>query len=211
MLKEFKFLNGPFRALLASTMILGLVFVMSCDNGDDGDPKPELYEIPGIYTFKKAILTDGKEEIAQVLGIGAALIPSDITDAMASGLLAEAPCKDPENGAVELKENKELFFTCIGETNEEKSGTWNINADTTVLDLNLSVEAGDLQLKIEELEIDEVNDVISGSINNFPITKTLLAGFLAALPEEQRNAILANIPDETTILVDVDIEFQKVE
>jgi hypothetical protein len=75
--------------------------------------------------------------------------------------------------------------------------------------LNLSVSAGTLPLKIEELKIDETNDVIGGSILNFPITKPLLAGFLTGLPNAED--ILAGIPENTIIFVDVDIEFQKEE
>jgi hypothetical protein len=207
---NFKFFNTAVRTILGSVLLIGLFFVVSCDNGND-EPEPELYELPGVYTFKKAELTSGADAIATALGLPAALIPTNITDAMASGLLAEAPCKDTDNGAVELKENKELFFACVGEENEEKAGTWSINSDTTQLNLNLSVSTGDLQLPIEELTINESTDVIAGSINNFPITKSLLAGFLAALPEEQRNAILAQLADDIVILVGVDIEFQKVE
>ncbi len=207
MTKKFKFLSGTVRAILGSSLLLGILFIMSCDNGGGDDPEPELYQLPGVYTFKKATLTKGKEEIASTLGFPVELIPSDITDQMAGGLLAEAPCTDPENGAVELKANFDLYFTCIGETNEDKAGVWSVNSDTTVLNLNLSVAAGDLPLKIENLVINESTDVISGSIKNFPITKTLLAGFLVGVPGG--DVILAGIDDAVTILVDVDIEFQK--
>ena len=209
MTKRFKFLSGAIGTILGSSLLLGLLFIVSCDNGGD-DPEPEEYELPGVYTFKKAELTAGAEDIAEALGFPVALIPTDITTAMADGLLAEAPCTDPENGAVELKADYKLFFTCIGEENEDQAGTWDINSDTTQLDLNLSVSTGNLQLPIKNLEINESTNVISGDITNFPITKTLLAGFLSSLPEEQQIAILSQIADDITILVDVYIEFQKV-
>lgn len=212
MTMNFKFLNATIRTILGSVLLIGLFFVVSCDNGND-DPEPELYPIPGIYTFNEATL-----QTALVLPIE--LIPgtpitiakgTDITDEMKEGLLSEAPCDNPENGAVGLKENKELFFSCIGESNELKAGTWSINSDTTELTLILSVEIGTLNLKIESLEIDETNDIIGGTIGNFPITKSLLVGFMNSygLTEEQIAGILAGVPDNWTALVDVDIKFQK--
>jgi len=209
MTKTINDLKKAALGLLSLLIVFGVLFLVSCDNGGDDDPEPELYGLPGVYEFQKAELTDGKDEIAAAIGFSPALIPSDITGPMADGLLEEAPCDDPENGAVELKESKELFFACVGEANEEKAGTWNVNADTTRLDLNLSISSGDLQLPIENLTIDEANDVLAGSISNFPITKTLVAGFLAGVPGG--DVILAGLDDDLTILVDVDIEFKKVE
>lgn len=190
--------------LFGAVLIAGMAFFVGCsDDGDD--PTPELYPIPGTYVFNEAILQTAIEIPGVPIPISKG---TDITDQMAGGLLAEAPCDDPNNGGVELKESKELYFTCIGEDNEAKAGTWSINGDTTQLNLNLAVAAGDLQLKIEDLVIDEVNDLISGSITNFPITKTLIAGFLAGIPGG--DAILAGLDDDYTVLVDVDIEFKKV-
>ncbi len=196
--------------LLGVSLLGGILFFASCDNNDE--PEPEEYDLSGIYTFKKAELVEGKEAIATALGNPALafIIPTDITNEMAGGLLAEAPCDNKDNGAVDLKANFELFFTCIGESNELKSGTWSVNSDRTELNLNLSVAAGNLQLKISELTINETTNVIGGTIINFPVTKNLLAGFLSDLPEEQRDAILAGIDDDVVVLITVDIEFQKV-
>ena len=133
----------------------------------------------------------------------------DITDELSNGLLAEAPCDDPANGAVELKLNFKLFFACVGEDNELDAGTWSIDDARTELTLNLSVASGNLALKVEELVIDEINNLLAGTISNFPITKNLLAGFLADIPGG--DAILAGIDDSFTALVDIDIEFEKIE
>lgn len=205
MTKSFKFINSAIGVLLGSALLFGLMFLSACDN--DSDPEPEEYEISGTYTFKEAIL----QTALTIPGVGITLpVGTPITTQMKDGLLAEAPCDDPDNGAVELKPNFELFFACVGENNELKTGTWSINSDTTELNLNLSVSSGNLQLKISNLTIDENNDVIGGTISNFPITKNLIAGFLAAYPEEQRNAILAGIADDYVSLITVDIKFQKV-
>ena len=205
MTKKFKFLNGIIGLALGSSLLIGLLFLSACDNEDD--PDPEEYEIAGTYTFKEAIL----QTALTIPGVGITLpVGTPITNQMKDGLLAEAPCDDPDNGAVELKPNFELFFACVGENNELKTGTWSINSDTTELNLNLAVSSGNLQLKISELTIDEDNDVIGGTIGNFPITKTLIAGFLSVYPEEQRNAILAGIADDYVSLIDVDVEFEKV-
>jgi hypothetical protein len=78
------------------------------------------------------------------------------------------------------------------------------------LSLNLSVTTGNFSLVISDLAINETTNVVGGNLNNFPITKSFLAGFLATLPAEQRDAILAGVPDNTVVLINVAIEFQKI-
>ena len=193
------------KILFAGILLFGITIFNSCDNGGDKDPEPELYDLSGVYIFNEAILQTSLEIPGLPISIPAG---TDITDEMSNGLLAEAPCNDQANGAIELKSNFKLFFTCIGENNELDAGTWSIDDARTELTLNLSVSSGNLALKVEELVIDETNDLIAGKIRNFPITKTLLAGFLADVPGG--DVILAGIDDSFTILVDVDIEFKKI-
>ena len=203
--KKFKFLNGIIGLALGSSLLVGLMFLSACDK--DSDPEPEGYQLAGTYTFKKATL----QTPITIPGLPTPIpAPSDITNELASGLLAEAPCANPANGAVELKSNFELFFTCVGETNSAKAGTWTVNSDTTELNLNLSVSSGNLQLKISELIINETTNVISGKISNFPVTKNLIAGFLNSLPVALKESILAGIADDYVALINVDIEFQKM-
>lgn len=212
MTKGIKKFNRIFNSVLSGALVLGVLFMVSCDSGSDDPPEPELYDMSGTYVFEEATLVSDIEKLVEDLGFPAAfasLIDEDITDQMAGGLLAEAPCDNPENGAVELKSNQELFFTCTGESNEAKAGTWATNTDRTELSLNLSVSSGNLLLKLNDLEINETTGTISGSITNFPITKDLLAGFLTGVPGA--DAILAGIPDDTVVLVDVDITFKKIE
>jgi len=196
--------------LFTSAIVLSLVFVVSCDNGDGDDPEPELYDLAGVYIFKSATL---QTEVTINIGIPVT-VPAgrDITSEMSGGLLAEANCKDPDNGAVEMKANNELFYTCRGEDSEIKAGGWTVNGDTTELSLNLASPPlpAALQMKLVDVIINETTDVIGGSIISFPLTPDLMAGFLDGygLSQEQIDGILANLPAAT--LVDVDIEFQKV-
>ena len=203
-----KIVTKLFSILILFSLSVGSIFLVSCS--DDEPPTPEEYDLSGNYKIQKATLTSGGPQIAAALGVPAALIPSDITAQMSGAFLGEAPCTNPANGAVNLRSNFELFFACIGETNQVKTGTWSINSQRTELSLNLSVSTGNFALVVSDLQIDEANDVVSGSINNFPITKSFLAGFLASLPAAQRDAILAGIPDNTVVLINVAIEFKKV-
>lgn len=215
MTRSIELLKRTLFTLLASFSVVGLLFVVSCDNGEGGDPEPELYDLSGIYTFKEATL---QSDIVINIGIPITVAEAgmDITDELAGGLLAEANCKDEENGAVKMQSNFELFYTCLNEADSDiKAGGWAINADTTELDLNLASPPlpSPIQMTLEELEIDEVNDVISGSILDFPLTPDLIealaAGFLEGKTQAEIDAILAALPP--VIQIDVDISFQKVE
>jgi hypothetical protein len=213
MTERKKKLDRVLHSIFAGSLVLAVMFVVSCDSGDD-IPKPELYEIPGVYTFKEATL-----QTTVTINIGALPITvpagEDITEEMSGGLLAEANCEDAANGAVELKANQELFFTCISENNETKAGSWNINGDSTELTLNLASPPlpSAIPLKIEDLEINRITDVISGSILNFPLTPDLMLGFLPAQFTDGKSPaeleVLKALFDAVT-LVDVDIAFQKV-
>ena len=105
MTKSFKFVNSAIGLILGSAMLVGLVFLSACNNDDD--PEPEGYQLAGTYTFKKATL----QTPITIPGLPTPIpAPSDITNELASALLAEAPCTNPANGAVELKSNFELFL-----------------------------------------------------------------------------------------------------
>ena len=91
MTKKFKFLNGAIRAVLGSSLLLGFLFMVSCDNGGD-DPEPELYPLPGVYVFNEAILQTEITLPFEIIPGTPLVIPAgrDITDEMESGLLEEA-------------------------------------------------------------------------------------------------------------------------
>lgn len=203
-----KIVTKLFSLLILFSFSMGSLFLVSCS--DDDQPAPEEYDLSGNYQIQKATLTSGGPQIAAALGVPAALIPTDITAQMSGAFLGEAPCTNPANGAVNLRSNLELFFVCIGETNQAKTGTWSVNSQRTELSLNLSVSTGNFALVLSDLAINEATDVVGGNLNNFPITKSFLAGFLAGLPAAQRDAILAGIPNNTVVLINVAIEFKKI-
>ena len=211
--KRIKFLKSTFRVLLASTLIITILFAMSCDNGSD-EPEPELYDLSGVYKFKEAKL---QTKVTITIGVFPITVPAgtDVTDELSDGLLATAPCNDPENGAVELKASNELFFACIGESNEAKAGSWSVDEDRTELTLSLASPPlpAALALKIENLDINETTDVIGGSIIKFPLTPDLMLGFLPASmtdgkTQEELDALKLLFDPVTQ--VDVFISFQKI-
>ncbi|MDZ7604111.1 MAG: hypothetical protein U5K79_00660 [Cyclobacteriaceae bacterium] len=201
-------INATFRRILGVALILSLGFVFSCDNGDD-EPDPETWVWPGVYTFNKAILQTALTVPGVPITIPAG---SDITAQMAGGLLANAPCTNPANGAVELKSNNKLFFHCLTETNELDAGTWEYKDADKSLDLNMASPPlpAALQLKIQDVTTDLDTDIVAGSITNFPLTKDLVSGMIP-VGTPGRDAIIAGIPDDYVSLIDVDIEFKKVE
>ena len=206
--------NRVLHSVFASFLVLAVLFVVSCDNGSDDPPEPELYDLSGVYTFKEAKL---QTEVTINIGVLPITVPAgrDITEELSSGLLATAPCKDPENGAVELKASFELFFACIGESNGAKAGSWSVDDDRTELTLSLASPPlpAALALKIENLDINETTDVIGGSIIKFPLTPDLMLGFLPASmtdgkTQEELDALKLLFDPVTQ--VDVFISFQKI-
>ena len=200
--------KATFRRILGVVLVLSLGFAISCDNGGS-DPKPEEWTWPGVYTFNKAIL----QTEFMVPGTPITLPKGyDMTDEMAGGLLANAPCDNPANGAVELKSNNKLFFHCITETNELDAGTWEYKDATKALDLNMASPPlpAALQLKVQDITTNLTTKIVAGSIKSFPLTKDLVAGMIP-LGTPGRDAIIAGIPDDYVSLIDVDIEFKKIE
>ncbi len=143
-------------------ILITVLFMISCNKADEPKPKETF---TGTYVFKSELQTDVSFTID--FGFGPSLVTFKGTDILI-GLLENAPCDDAENAAIELKDNKELYFTCIGESNELKAGTWDENADLTILTLNLASGP----LKIEDITVS--GGIISGTIKGFPLTQALL-------------------------------------
>ena len=132
-------------------------------------------------------------------------IGQDITDPVKESLLAEAPCDDSENAAITLKPDKNLFFTCIGEDSESKSGTWNENSDLTELTLSLALTNQNFQLIVSEIE--STTTTLSGTVKGFPLTKELLTSMLAPFQALLPQGLI--IPE--ILQIDVDISFNIIE
>jgi hypothetical protein len=194
-------------------LALSAVTMSSCDDSDDDTTT---WQWPGLYTFNKAIL---QTQISISLAGVPVTVPAgtDITAQMAGGLLAAAPCSNSQNAVVELKSNNELFFSCRNESTAGlKAGTWEYKQTENSLNLNLASPplAGALQLKIENVAINQTTNIVAGKINNFPLTRELLLGFippsfLATLSPAEIQALLASLPAVT--LINMDIEFLKVQ
>ena len=211
---RLKLLIKTLSALFTSSLIIALLFIVSCDNSSSDDPKPEPYDFSGVYTFKEASL---QKEITITISGFPVKLPAgyDITEELSGGLLAEAACNDPNDGAIELKGNNELYFTCLSESKELKAGTWAYKDTEKVLNLNLAAPPlpAALPLKIENVVIDEVNDVVGGSIISFPLTPDLMMGFLPSnltdgKTQQELDALMASFP--AVLQIDIKIEFQKV-
>jgi len=199
--------------LFLSTFLL----IEGCDN-DNGENDPKLFTMPGVYTFEEALL---QTEVSMTLNLGLLNLPisfpvgTDITEQLDDALLDRAPCDNPENAAVELKSNNELFFTCNGESNELKAGTWEYKEMEEILNLNFSSPPLPIAipLKIEDVVIDKKNEIIAGTIKSFSLTPDLMMSFVpsfltASMTQQELEALKAQFPP--LLQVDIDIKFKKV-
>lgn len=185
------------RYLLNFSVLLLFSFgLLSCKE-DEGEETPEVDPLVGTYTFQSAtfvneitITLDGQETTFQA--------GADATTFVAVGLLREAPCDDPTNAALELRENGQGFFVCRDETNEEQAGTWEVNDARTQITL-LITNPAPLTVLIEDFELS--NNILSGRVSNFPLVRDNQYPIGSPLPGGGLNL-------QTT---SVDIEFDKVE
>ena len=194
-----KFLLHIHRLLYFSVLLLFSFGLLSCGD-DDGEETPEVEPLVGTYTFRSATFVNGVtitidgQEITFPEG-------TDATVFVEGGLLGSAPCDDPENAALELRENGQGFLVCIGEDNEEQAGTWEVDHESeeiTLLITNLAPVP--VTVLIEDFTLE--NNVLSGRVSNFPLVKDNQYPMGATLPGG------GGLNLQTT---SVDIEFDKVE
>ncbi len=154
-MKQRIFSTGIFMAVVA-------LLLVSCE-----EKKEEDDALVGTYVFTSATFNDTVDITVQDIEIK--FLPG--TDAAAfvgPGLLGAAPCDDPQNAAIELKNEGSTYFTCLNEANQEQLGTWLINKDRTILTLNIS-NPQPFSLTISNLEITSTS--FSGTVQNFPLPK----------------------------------------
>lgn len=112
--------------ILASAVLINLT---SCSE----DVETPVDPLVGQYKFVSAILTT--DPIPDVPGLDAG---SDVSDIIGGALFGVVTCTNSANTAIELKSTNELYFICIGESVEEKGGTWSSNSTETEFTLNFS-------------------------------------------------------------------------
>ena len=162
-----KKVKNQIRVSILALIVLsvGMVFLTSCVEDD-----PKVDAMVGKYAFVSAILNQDLMYNMEPLADSGTVV----TEIVAYGMFSEtSPCLNQLNSAIELRKSNEIYFICIGETNELKAGTWDINEERTILTLSLSAPpmAGPLQLTITNLV--EGTLTFSGSASNLPIPRDL--------------------------------------
>ena len=163
---------------------LGLVVITSCE-----DDETKVDSLVGTYSFVSATLADTAKYESQVI----ATPGTNVYAVIGQGMFGNSPCENVLNSAVELRKNNEIWFVCIGETNEMKAGTWSIDDERTTLTLNLSPPAVSEALALLVTNLDEGKTSFTGTIANLPI------------PTE-----LFQLPEGDVVLVTVNIQFNKL-
>jgi hypothetical protein len=155
-MRQRKFnISGLFIAAFALLMV-------TCEKKKEEEVDP----LVGTYTFASATLNDTVHMNVPVFGNITMMPGNDASLLVSEGLLGAAPCDDSDNAAVELKSDGTIFYACQNETNEAHMGTWLINTERTVLQLNISNPQA-FQLTVSDLAITA--NAFSGTVENFPL------------------------------------------
>jgi hypothetical protein len=170
MIKREKTIRLLTTSLIVSLLLSFPVIFIHCNNDDD-EEVPET--LAGIYIMEKVTITED-----YTIG-GIVIIPSgtDVTEVTAQGILSAAPCENPANGAVELREGGQLYLVCIGESDELIAGTWD-NSTPSVLALNLSNPPFPQNLQLNVTDIIRTSNTIEGNINPLILTPDLIENLL---------------------------------
>jgi hypothetical protein len=141
---------------IASTLLSAIVLLPSCNKEDE--PKDPLV---GKYIISSAVLSE-----PLTLGDTVLASETDLTIAINAALLSDAGCNDMANTRLELKDGGEIWYVCVGEGTGFSNGTWEINADRTVLSLALNITQGSASVTIplNITELDEGIIKVSGNV-----------------------------------------------
>lgn len=165
-------ISGLFIAVFA-------LLLVACEKKKDEEVDP----LVGTYEFTSATLNDTVK--LKLQGLDITIMPGTPADLFVSeGLLGAAPCDDSTNAAVELKSDGKIFYACLGETNEAQMGTWLINSERTVLQLNISNPQA-FQLTVSDLIITSTS--FAGTVENFPLPLDASIGLGEDLPGGGKN------------------------
>ncbi len=162
--------------MFSAALIAMSLYFVNC--GDDGGE--EAATLAGKYKFSKAVVS--ADIVYESITIPA---NTDVTAVMVSALLAEAPCDDPDNAAIDLRTNKQLWYICPPEDNEEQGGTWSESVDLTQMTLNITVDVNGVPTpaSVDVLDIVKTASKFSGKLLNFPIPGPLLQAMYASTGE----------------------------
>lgn len=154
------------RKILFLILVLGVISACKKDdNNDNNNPPVPINPIVGTYTFIASTFNDPITVIVNgdtnnyVAGDDAFLF-------VGGGLLGSAPCDNADNAALDLRANFTSFYVCLGESNEAQQGTWSINEENTILQLNISNPA-DFVVFITDLDLTD--NKLTGNIPSLPM------------------------------------------
>ena len=170
--------------LMGIILVAMAVMTFSCED----DPK-EIDPLVGTYVFTSATFNDTVPIKIQQMDM--TFLPgSDAGDFVGPGLLGAAPCDNPENAAIELKDDGTSYYACLTEETPEQMGTWSINTDRTILTLNISVPQI-FSLNISDLDIKTTS--FGGIVENFPLPRDASVELGAILPGGIPNYQVASV------------------
>lgn len=195
MTNRLKIFKSVLTASLFLVLTISIAFVFTgC--GDDNDSPAEPETLSGVYQMQK-VVTTADYQIGEVT-----IIPSgtDITEMAAAGILAAAPCNNPANGAVDLRDNGSLYLVCVGEEGELAAGTWTENASLTTLSLNLSSPPFPQALQLSVINITRTSSDITGDINSLILPAEMIADLLPP-----------GVDPPLAVILSVEVTFVKVD
>jgi len=176
-------LRKEIRIGLLILSVIGLF--VSCNK----EETPEADPIIGTYIFSSAQFNEAV--FITIQGIEIEFVAgADASQFVGPSLLGAAPCDNPQNAAVELRDGGTVFFVCLTEANEAQMGTWSINSGRTVLTINIS-NPQPFQLDISNLDI--TSTTFSGTVTTFPLPKDTSLALGAPLPGGGLNYQTASI------------------
>ncbi len=147
---------------LGSMIALLAVLLVACDEKEE-----ETDVLVGTYVFTSATFNDN---VTIIVSDQEVVFPpgSDASAFVGPGLLSAAPCDNPQNAAIELSKEGKANFVCVGEAGTDQMGTWSINAERTVLKLNISNPA---PFSLDITDLETTSTTFSGTVGNFPLPK----------------------------------------
>lgn len=194
-------MNKPTRILkilsgiLSFSLIIAVVLLQACKDDEDdtntngGNGGTTDDPLVGFYQFVSA---EFNEEITIVVDTDTVdYVPGDdAAPYVQGGLFGSAPCQDPQNAALELRNNFEAYYACLNEPNELKMGTWDLSDTRTKLFLNIS-NPGPFQVIIDDVDLSQ--NILTGDITNLPVPKVDSIPVGQALPGGGLNLQLVNV------------------